>query len=391
MKETLFRTYNSGMEFLKKKKYEFAEDEFKKLLGTKYEAQALFNLGKIATIKEETENVRYYYGRLKNIDSKYKYFALENWAIYELNSGNYNTARSVYEAILNDDKAPHKTAAHLGLARVDARIGKKNNARKKFEESMFLHNVMNSNNSKRNDDLYTLLCYGNFEYDCGNYDAAIGKYSIFINRTDRFGVYAHSGIGIAKAGKGNYDLALEYLNTGLNMALGLKDISKEEIARIVKCIVELEIVIGNIDVARALIAKYERLFAGTDKTKFLDYIGLYIDKSYTDDKIKRVYDSRINHILYGHSNEFNEGIDIESMFYNAIEILKNSDLKNKICSEQEYFISFDDYIGTIDGEKTKCMKVIYFIDKTNIITMYPVIWYGETLNGDQKVKKYIYK
>lgn len=387
MKETLLRTYNSGKEFLRQKKYAFAKNEFEKLLGTKYEAPALFYLGNIATIKDEIENVRYYYGKLKNSNSKYKYFALEEWALYELDSGNYNTARSLYEAILNDDKSLRKTAAYLGLARVDARIGKKDNARRKFEETMLLHTVMNSNHIRRNDDLYTLLCYGNFEYDYGNYDGAIKKYNTFINRTDKFGVYALSGRGIAEAGKCNYDIARECLNKGLNMALELKGVSKDEIARIVKCIIELEIVVGNINTAKEMINKYEKFFAGTDKSKFNDYINLYIDKSYTDDKINQIYNGRINHILCGHLKEFNEGIDIESMFYTAIETLKNSDLENKICSEQKYFISFDDYIGTIDGEKTNCIKVIYFIDKTNIITMYPVIWYGETLNMNQKVNK----
>lgn len=145
-----------------------------------------------------------------------------------------------------------------------------------------------------------------------------------------------------------------------------------------------------------IIAEYIKTHNKKALIEFLKANEKYIDKRDCDriNMYKRVkkseksknkrYKEVINHIIKKHKKDFYDDVDIEKVFYQILEQVDDRIMGSHFM----YHVSFDRNIGTtIDGIDTNCIEVAAFMDKTNIMTMYPVIWYGDTIKLDEKVKK----
>ena len=93
----------------------------------------------------------------------------------------------------------------------------------------------------------------------------------------------------------------------------------------------------------------------------------------------------LRHILNRHEGDFYDYLDIEHIYYAIINSFENSSLTN--ANSFKYCISFDEPVACLDGEETNCIEVVSFIEKSNIITMYPVMRHGDVIKMKERVKK----
>lgn len=114
------------------------------------------------------------------------------------------------------------------------------------------------------------------------------------------------------------------------------------------------------------------------------YIDINMNIKVKDDSYKEV----AFHIIKGHQMDFYNNMDIEILLDNVLENVDSEELCNGFSFK--YYVSFDNPIGDVCDTETNCIEVVAFLDKTNIITMYPYLWNKEAINIDlnQKVKKY---
>ena len=127
------------------------------------------------------------------------------------------------------------------------------------------------------------------------------------------------------------------------------------------------------------LAKYKRYFDEKEYYRLSSYFKLKQHESFRSKNDQKV----IKHIVDRHTNDYINNLDVEKLYYQIIEQVKDTELLN---SELSYYVKFDEPIGFVNGEAENYLKVVAFIDKTNIITMFPALPHINALELDIKVK-----
>lgn len=104
----------------------------------------------------------------------------------------------------------------------------------------------------------------------------------------------------------------------------------------------------------------------------------YAEINKSEEKMKKYYNEILHHIKRRHGSDstirdtskFKRSININNLFHRIIEQVDNSEI---IFGDFEYYILCDKVIGVDCDtmEETRYVKVSAFMDKKNIITMYP--------------------
>ncbi len=126
---------------------------------------------------------------------------------------------------------------------------------------------------------------------------------------------------------------------------------------------------------------YKESFTETEYYRLSTYYNIHMSTKEKEKNQKNV----LQHIFNRHKEDFYDYVDIKNIYYTIINNFENSDLTN--ATSFKYHISFNEPVACIEGEETNCIEVVAFLEKSNIITMYPVIWCGDTIKMKEKVKK----
>ena len=140
------------------------------------------------------------------------------------------------------------------------------------------------------------------------------------------------------------------------------------------------------------------LLSKEEYNKLLTYASANINAKFRENNYRNV----LNHIIKSHrsdsvrenSSKFKNDVNIAKLFQQALDQAADGEI---IYGEFDYYILCDKVIG-VDFEtsrSTKYVKVVAFMDKTNIITMYPcepvegaIVLKGKT---NKKTRKNVYK
>lgn len=129
------------------------------------------------------------------------------------------------------------------------------------------------------------------------------------------------------------------------------------------------------------LTEYKEYFTETEYYRLSTYYNINMSAEEKEKNQKNI----LRHILNRHEGDFYDYLDIEHIYYAIINAFENSSLTN--ANSFKYCISFDEPIACLDGEETNCIEVVSFIEKSNIITMYPVIRHGDVIKMKERVKK----
>ena len=418
----LARLENSNGNYMEAKRI------LEELLDTTNRNYAMLELGRLEVVLSDYDNARKHFEELAKLDGNDRRFALQELVRLELRCSNKEKAIEHLHELLNSDDNSKKLAADevisylnddnndaimflkelshndvagvLELCRVEILAGNINSARK------YINNVLNINESNRP---YTLFDLAKLESIAGNYKESENILEELIEKQAPNKLSALIELGKLKVRTRDYDAARKIFE-------GLLDTTKAGVSIIELCKLEqevgnynkvrkllstipnieankdalnveicLEIALKNYDKAKELLEKYKDQFVNSDYSRYQNYIAGITNGD--DSNIESKY--AVSHIISGHKDDFDPDINIGSLYNQIRYILKNEVMDNddSIIRSKMFHVTFDEDIATKDGEKTNCVEVVSFIDKSNIMTMYPALWYGDSIRVHQKVKR----
>ena len=157
---------------------------------------------------------------------------------------------------------------------------------------------------------------------------------------------------------------------------------------------------SNLYVKRAIYSMIAMHAKKKDYSNLLRYLEakkeLLTDKEYyrlkTYFNVKMDIESKIEnhrtvlgHIIRRHKQDFYADIDIESLYYQILEQVESTE---EITGDVIiYYVHCNIPIARIKREETNCVAVVSFLEKTNIITMFPIKEKVDAIKLNQKVKK----
>ena len=384
----------NNLDNLKHQKKELIVNEFHRLLKEedyKGAKEILKVLEKHSTRSEyaqfiilygrETENIeiiRMGYERLIRIehDPAQKRVLIRSLAKAEIQAGNINTAKAMYNELLKGVK--NSSSIMLAIGKLEEKVGNKNKARQYFNE-VKLYGEFFGDNKRGHNILKAKLANAYLDIEDGNFKSAYKSFDSIVKSGGRYNIYALGGIAKICALTGDAEKAKQCFYKAIELSLKLKDY---KIRRLVDSFIQYLIRIEDYEEAEKVKEKYK------DSIKKSHYRlnNFAISKAKGDllpEDIENQHALAIKHITEGHADNFD---DVEDLYYKVLNKMTSID-PDPDMFKWEYYISCEDYTWTIDGEKTNCILVATLGDKTNIITMYPVIWYGDTIKLNQKVKE----
>ena len=129
-----------------------------------------------------------------------------------------------------------------------------------------------------------------------------------------------------------------------------------------------------------------------DQLTHVEYtrIRIYINWKTNESFAKKYEEGIINYLIDNNKNDYCSDIDIKDLFYKIKEQVADGSLTNggKQLSSA-YYIDCQEPVGyDRNGLETNIVKVFSFMEKDNIIHMYPTCYDGPTIPLEQKVKRF---
>lgn len=339
---------------------------FESLEGTDSENMAKFEIAKIKYNNGNEEEAFLILDKL--LDTEVRGAVLLYKARLDAGVGLVNTARKLIDEAY--EITEQKGYAEEEKAILDMHIGSYDEAREIFKKLSKDQEPFKS---------FAIFDLAEIEYRCKNYDEAREQYKKAL--CTRYRDLALIGLMSLELEVGNVCLVRQYIDEFIYD-------NPERLKRIFDYVIYVELYQNNIEKAKELIEQFKDLFPDSNYGRYYAYIRFYkegiTEKSYSYRIIKHISDR--------HLDGFKPNISIDDLYYDIKRNLKASDIPCFIPLNQNLLrVEFDDVVGTVDGEDTKVVEVAFFIDRSNIITMYPVIWYGDTIKMNQKVKEKVHK
>ena len=389
--------------------YDEALKCFNQLLSTEFRDNALLEIAKIDYIQ----------GKKKQALGQFRALLYSNdvpnlakceLAKHYFNEEDYTHAETYFKELL---RSALRSEASFFLGRIQAKYGNVNRARDYF---MCMKNYM--------DYPHIVFELARLEKSVGNFERAEELFEKLLF-TD---YYAGSLLEI-----GNIKLATKNLNEAEEIYKSLEDTDKEDTALLrlgiieyqrnnivkatnyfaaaldspsmidaIKNIINLEIKNGCYKSAQILLEKYKTQIDNYFYTIFNTIINkklgvqqsLYNTPYHIQQIINYSKFKALKHIEL-HLNENNEKL-IHTCFYDNIDIHELYDNVSEAISNEKYigFSPMDKYIidvgfpiSTIDGEETSRLIAITTSNTHDIISMYPIIWYGNSIKLQPMVLK----
>ncbi len=305
------------------------------LSNTQNSIFALFELGKLEASEGNNSMARQYFMRLLNTQKR-NYAMLELGKL-EVTEGNNSIARQYFEQLLNTQNRDY---AMLELGRLEASEGNNFMARQYFKR---LLNTQSNN--------YALLELGRLEVTEGNNSMARQYFEQLLNtQSENFALVEMIFLDIKEK---NYLGAYKKISVFSNVSLFKKHYYDLKIL--------LEYKLGKINQSEVLNKDYyiSQLF-NYDEDYALNHIKLHLDEN----------NNKIKHTL------FNSDIDLNYLFHYAREQINYLN-PVEISIVHKYIVECGFDVSTINGISTKYIKVVTLPNTNNILTMYPISYYGK--------------
>ena len=280
------------------------------------------------------------------LDSRNKTYAMLELGKLEASEGNDKEARKYFLELLN---TPSKTYAMLELGRLEASERNNKEARK------YLLELLNTPNKT-----YAMLELGKLEASEGNNKEARKYFLQLYNEKDEYAM-----------------LQLLFLDIKENDLLNAQQLL-DQIS--LKCFSSFQY--RNIKI-------YLNYKLGLIKDSDIEFKNYFVQQLFnyniglTLEHIKNHLDENDNKRLH---TIFNNNVNLRDLFYEVQEKICEVN-PIEYCFVEKYIVCCNEDISTINGEKTRYVRVITLPNSKNIITMYPINVINKQLNNNKQLMK----
>lgn len=361
-----------------------ARELFNDLLSTSHRKRAMLELLSIETKIGSPDNVIKYYDELimNESDHASRERYIKDAAQYATAVGKLKSAERELEKLLESNPY-YKRSIKVDLGKLYFKLGKNLSAKKLFNEVIQLASFFENDYVSEVYDAN--LGLANIDVSEMNLDAAEEKFKFVMTIGGEYKFMALSGLFKVAALKGKIKQAKSRFKQALEL-IGNDKVTNRSKETLIKNYLILLLTTGNIEAARELLQNKQvmRYYRSFNRDK--GYIDLYVSGMFTEENAFLEQERALERSKGSYRNTFLDGVDTDDLFNKIIQILKDSE-PNSSFFNGIYHIECDDYIATVDGENTKCVCVVTYMDKSNITTIYPVIWEGATIKLNQKIRK----
>ena len=327
--------------------------------GGKDKLLATFILAKMEVVDGNVDLARTYFDELEKLKPNDIFTRLERGKL-EVSVCNVNTARTYF------DKIGKNPFAILEIGRLNVTVGLFDAGDEKFDY-LIKHGTAE-------DRVYARLEKGKLAYKRKENDLARHYFGLVKEEGGVNRMRALIEEARVEASEDNVDLARSYLS----------ECRRRSVIAIIYSIA-LELINGNYDYVKKLLKIYQNQISKFDYMQLSRCLAIYLNNGGKYSKLH--YDKSVDCNINRYGSTYNSDIDIEPLFYNVLDTIETEIPRKKDIGASHYYLKCDGDIATVDGEKTSCIEVVSVVDKLNAINIRPVIWYGDTIDLKQKVKK----